>query len=202
LVDRLDRFKADSGLSSRTAAIAVLLEGARESSPPAISFEEVLALAPSPEENEGPFAIIGPPRSGKSTTLWKLADRMNAQGIPYIFFDTVNEQARIPKHMNYLEFMGYRFKGLGQFRVIFPPDAKLRRTAMASIVDLLEREIGEERLAKYVLLFEEAFEFSDLRPFKKLLVKIRKSARKTVVVSVEPDPFRNVCTLRRPLPMG
>lgn len=195
MTKKLDAIQQRYGLNTRTKAVRLLLSAFAKDVQ-----ERPIATYQAIMDDPRAVAITGLPSEGKSFTLARFLEGCDKAGVPYILFDTVGDHSQIAKTFNFYEFMGYRFTGKAQFRVLLPHDANLRRTAMRQVIDALERAITEGRLSDYVLAFEEAYDFSDLAPFLKFLAKIRKWSRKCVLATVDPDPFRNFCTMMRPLP--
>lgn len=194
-MSKIDGLKPTFGAKYRTEVVSRLLASHEQmvKAIPYASYETVMSIP-------RPVCISGQPHTGKSVTLRVLLKRAMKNNIPLICFDPMNDHPYIPKPMSYAEFLAFAWSGRSAYRVTYNRDDSIRKVEFTETLKALEREMKEYKTKPFLLAFEEAYEFYDHRPFLKLLAKIRKFARHTIIVSVDYEPFKSFCAQVRPLP--
>ena len=199
LIDRLDGTKRANGLHTRSATLKFLIElwKQRNAEMPVATFEE--AMAPIEGENV-PRVICGRARSGKSFTLRKVLEGCLERGVPFVLVDTVAEHSWIPNTINFGDSMSFKFSGERSCRIVFDALPAVMQEEMKLFFGNLNSLKLDGRLRKYVIAVEESHRFVDTRPVYDFVAEAGKFTLKTIVVSSNPDLWKNVAVPMRPLP--
>lgn len=180
-------------LKTRPAILSYLLEEhfAKLEQFPIATFDRVIF-----ESREVPVAICGLARSGKSTTLREsILRRCLREKIPFILIDTVLEHNLLTPEAEMIsagDAMSLKFTGEGSYRVVFNKMPEIMRQEMSMVFSYLNRIKVEGRLRKYVVAIEESHRFDDLDPVYDFVAEAGKFVRKCIVVSSNPDIWKNI----------
>ena len=198
VIDKVDELAKKLDISTRTKALQFLTkfyeESQHGSSPiPTATFGSIMSNG-----NQGPpIVIAGIPGSGKSYALDLFLRECSKCNYSFVLFSSRAKDPRRTEHawisnaLSYYEFPTMQWlDSPGQYRVELETDLNLRRQQMRDAAQSLLRLEGDERLANWIIVVEEAADYYDVRPFCTFLRRMRKSTRRIVILSTEAELFK------------
>jgi hypothetical protein len=196
---RLESLMLGLGIKTRTKAFQMLFDQFGKYHPQV--FENKIATFENILSDPAPVCLYGKPGSGKSWTLKKLVSEACQAGMSVIIIDVANEYGDLTdvRKVSATAAATRRFKN-GKFRIVPDKDPRQRQFSIQRVFERLNQLAFKKKLENFFIAIDEGNELQGIKEMYDFLIESRKFVRKAVIISADPAPYSQICTLMRPRP--